>query len=135
MFGKALGLMLIGVAVAYGAVAMARERHKRRKSIEGRAELGDDEIYIQFYENSRLPRDTVLHVWHEVARALHVDPGKIRPSDQMIQYKSKMFQLQSDLDHLDDWLCMLSRKSKLSPGRLDTVDDVVRFAVRCKFVA
>jgi hypothetical protein len=132
MSGRVICWLLMGLGVVWGAVAMFRERFKRRKMLEGRVSLCDDEIYSQFYEQSGLPRSAALHVWHEVASALYVDSGKMRPSDQVIQYKSKVFQLQSDLDHLNDWLCMLSRKSKLNSGKLDTIDDVVRFAVQCE---
>lgn len=125
-------LVLMSATVAWGAIALILERRIRRRAIESRPRLSDNEIFGQFYEQSGLAEDAVLHVWHEIASALHVDAGKIRPSDRMLQYRSKVFQPQSDLDSLDEWLCMLSRKSRLNPGKLDTIDDVVRFAVRCR---
>lgn len=134
MLVKPIGWVIFGIGLTWAMVAMARERINRRKMVENRPRLSDDEIYRQFYEQSGLQRRAVLLMWHEVAHALHVDPGKLRPSDRFSRPQPNIFHLRSDIDDLDDWLSMLSSKSKLNPAKLDTIDDLVRFAVQCEAV-
>lgn len=126
--------MIFGIGLTWAMVAMARERINRRRTVEDRPGLSDDEIYRQFYEQSGLQRGAVLLMWHEVAGALHVNPGKLRPSDRLSRPQPNLFHLRSDIDDLDDSLSVLSSKSKLNPAKLDTIDDLLRFAVQCKAV-
>jgi len=124
-------IIAMGFVAVWGAYMMVRERRLRNASLGERPSLSEDQIYDEFYASSGLPRELVVRAWKETAGTLHIDAGKLRPSDEVKQLAAGGLQLQSDIDDLDVWLRVLSRKSRQNPDRLETIDDVVRFAALC----
>lgn len=52
-----------------------------RKVLSHRESLDDKRIYELYYSSSGIPFETVVELWHEVADALHIPAGKLRPTD------------------------------------------------------
>jgi len=73
------GLIAVGGAVLLWEFIPRRRRNERFKD---REELAMDSIFNQFFAQARLPKALVVELWNEVANALGVPPGKLRPADR-----------------------------------------------------
>jgi len=121
------------LAALWGLWVGVLEGWVRRKRLQSRPELSDDEIYKHFYVQTDISKGSVLKAWHEVADALRVPPGKLRPLDQLAKLKVKFAVVESDLDGLSSWITGLARKgNKQLPDSFETIDEVVRFAAACE---
>jgi hypothetical protein len=74
-----IGILLIAGAVLVWAYVPRRQRFKR---FEGRPDLSLDQIYTEFFASKNLPKELVRELWNEVSVALHLPPGKLRPTDR-----------------------------------------------------
>ncbi|MCG6553644.1 MAG: hypothetical protein L7F77_15070 [Candidatus Magnetominusculus sp. LBB02] len=52
------------------------------KRFQDRAELSPDEFYRRYYESSGLPKDQVIEILNEIAHALIIPAGLLRPCDR-----------------------------------------------------
>ena len=123
---------LMGAMLIYAIGAKFIERICRRSRIRARSHLSDDELYAEFYNTSEFPKTIIIRVWREVAELLHIDPGKLRPSDKITDFRSKIYQFQSDVDHLDTWVRMIRKGDNERAAPLYTIDDVIRFVSRSR---
>lgn len=76
--------LLLGLAIA-GVVAwiwQARVRGARNNFLETRPEMAIDEIYEKFYADKTVSKETVSRALAEIASALNVPAGRLRPSDR-----------------------------------------------------
>ena len=126
IFFLCISALLIG-----GGLKMA-ERTGRRSWLKDRESLSDQAIYHQFYASSGLVPQAVQQAWHFVADTLHCEPGRLRPHDSLADLAGLprwMGSLpdHSDLDALEWEVHRRQMRAKVDgPGRMDTVDDVVR---------
>jgi hypothetical protein len=77
-----LPLIWVGPLLLLAIVWHLRARTWRRAQFAGREILNDDEIFDHFFTGANLSKRLVLLQWHNVARAVHVAPGKLRPTDR-----------------------------------------------------
>ena len=122
-----LGACVVVAAVVAGSVAVYYERRSRRRLFRGRPRLSDEEIYAQFYHSSGIPKGKILPAWHDIAQCLSVDPGLLRPTDRLSWLNTGVGLPQTDIDDLDVMIRFASRQSRILPGELQTIDDVVRY--------
>jgi len=75
---------IFGLIVVGGGVLLWEfiPRRRRNEHFKDREELPVDSIFNQFFAQAHLPKPLVLELWNEVANALGVPPGKLRPDDR-----------------------------------------------------
>jgi hypothetical protein len=84
MDGSLLAVIIPGVVVIAGGL-LAWElvpRHYRRKFLINRADLNFDQIYSEYFIGKALPKELACELWNEIASALSLPAGKLRPSDR-----------------------------------------------------
>jgi hypothetical protein len=103
-------------------------RQSSLKVLLAREVLDDDKLYALFYGDTSLPKNDVLRAWHEIATALHMPAGCLRPTDRFGKDIGRYWITSDDLDVL------AAKAKKLSTERglivdleaLSTVDEFVR---------
>lgn len=75
------------------------ERMWRRRFLSDRAVMSCEEIF-QTFKDAVFDKEGFVRAWQEVASALHVDPGRLRPEDRLEDLRGVVAQLSifSDLD-------------------------------------
>lgn len=119
--------VLFVVTVAFGFLGKRFERTSRQEMLQDRADLSDDQIYQQFYLSSGIPKCKILDSWHDLADLLHVDSGRLRPDDRIIDLKGLVVTLESDIEDLAIEIGSRARRNSPKPDDLETVDGVVRY--------
>jgi hypothetical protein len=127
--------MVAAVMIALaGAIAWAGYARTRRstRALKERQELLPTEIINQFYSDGAWDADSVIDLWNEVAAAVGVPPGVLRPSDRFGEELSPSVITSESLDAL---YYKASERARRQGGvRLEailTVDDYIRtFALR-----
>ena len=123
-----IGGLVIGFGLAVLAMS-AISSSRRTKGILGqRPTLSEDEIYRNFFENSGVPKAVVSELWNEVASALSLPAGKLRPSDRFGQELGAYLITSEKLDSLAS---IATARAKERGGtadlsRIDTLGQYVR---------
>ena len=132
-----LGWIVLGGAVTYGVLSVFLPEKILRQRIDRRTPLSFDEIYRTSFRQLPYPRALIEVVWHELARDLHLDPTKIRPTDRFGKELSvKSFPLVDLNEVVDARLSERLRKSKAVPDQvvkassIKTLSDYVNFTCR-----
>ena len=124
--------LLLGLAIA-GTVAwiwQARVRGARNNFLETRPEMTVDEIYEKFYPDKIVSKETVSRALTEIASALEVPAGRLRPSDRFAKELAPPAGWEND-DELGA-LALLTKdrlaksKAKATVENIHTVDDYIR---------
>ncbi|KWT82910.1 hypothetical protein [Candidatus Magnetominusculus xianensis] len=111
----------------------------RRKRFLGRVELSPDEFYQQYYESSELPKEQVIEILNNIARALAIPAVVLRPTDRFTEelasepgweyddglgllewevyslLRKKGSKLQSDIKNIDDYIRCIIALGKVEP--------------------
>lgn len=123
-----IGVVVLGfgVAASIASVVLAKQRSKRL--LEDRATLSDEDIYRQYFAESGLPQPLVLELWREVADALHLPAGKLRPTDRFGQELGGYWITSDDLDALGQVVATRARRqgATLNLAEIKTLDEYVR---------
>lgn len=101
--------------------------------LQSRETLNDDVIYNLFYTDSNVPKAAVGKVWHEIAKMLHVNPGKSRPNDKFSDliclpaWMQQFLPVWTDIDDIEDWVNTLqSSVSSSNSSPINTIDELIR---------
>lgn len=123
-FATAVALVVGGYIVA----SRLRVRRAERKFLEDRPTLDLNAVYTEFYAHSGLAEDSVIEVWREVADALNIAPGKLRPTDRFGADVGRYFELSDKLDELHVAGLRRAKRLGVNPDfeQVKTVDDYVR---------
>lgn len=97
-------------------------------NLQARQVLDDNALYSRYYADSGIPQARVLELWHEVASALRVSPGLLRPEDQFGKDIGAWSITSEDLDYLGQ---LAIKRAKVDGKSIDlqaikSVDDYVR---------
>ena len=97
-------------------------------NLQERQILDDGALYLRYYADSGISQARVLELWHEVASALRVSPGLLRPEDQFGKDIGAWSITSEDLDYLSQ---LAIKRAKASGRSIDlqtikSVDDYVR---------
>jgi len=119
---------VIALAVAMGIAWLHIRTRKQAMKIHDRPILDNDTLYSRHYAESDIPRALVSELWHEVANALKVAPGLLRPDDQFGKDIGVSTFTSEDLDYLGQ---LALKRAKIAGRSIDlqaikTVDDYVR---------
>lgn len=96
--------------------------------LQERQILDDGVLYSRYYAESGIPQASVMELWYEVANALKVPPGMLRPEDEFGKDIGIWSITSEDLDYLGQ----LAIKRAKTDGRsidlqaIKSVDDYVR---------
>lgn len=126
---KALYFFLSASVLAIGTLLMyAKSKRRTKMKLRERQDLNDDELYLQFYSNSGISQAKVMELWHEVADALKVAPGQLRPDDEFGKDIGTWSVTSEDLDYLGQ---LALKRAKIVGRSIDlqaikSVDDYVR---------
>ncbi|MBU65182.1 MAG: hypothetical protein CL858_06975 [Cupriavidus sp.] len=96
--------------------------------LQERQDLNDDALYSRFYSDSGISQAKVIELWHEVADALNVAPGQLRPEDEFGKDIGTWSITSEDLDYLGQ---LALKRAKVNGRSVDlqaikSVDDYVR---------
>jgi hypothetical protein len=125
-----LMLMIVGL-FAIGTIALAAPRWQRKSelaSLERRTSLDDETIYSNYYADSSLTKESVMGAWREIASALKLPSGKLRPEDRFGRNIGTYLITSDNLDTLHE----LGRQRAERLGfaidfaKVTTVDEYVR---------
>lgn len=78
-----------------------------KSKLRSRVALDDDELYSRYALSKGYPKESWLKIWHQIARALDVCPGKLRAEDSFYSELSPeggLLGCDSSLDYLNDWI-------------------------------
>ncbi|WP_454726272.1 MULTISPECIES: hypothetical protein [Cupriavidus] len=126
---KIIIFSIVALAVAIGAIRLHAKLKKRTSmNLQERQILDDNALYSRYYADSGISQARVLELWHEVANALKVSPGLLRPEDRFGKDIGAWSITSEDLDYLGQ----LAIKRAQVDGRsidlqaIKSVDDYVR---------
>ena len=128
------GLLVLAVGLIVSAVSYARKRATAHM-LDARESISDEEIYRRFYASSSFDATQVQELWHEVANALGLPAGKLRPTDRFGRELGGRHLITSDdLDVLAD---VARRRAKRAGVAVDlpyvrTLDDYIRAFLSAK---
>ncbi len=80
-----IGGLVLGFGVAVLSMSAVSSSRRTKEALGERPALSEDEIYRNFFGDSGIPKAVVLELWNEVASALSLPAGKLRPSDRFGQ--------------------------------------------------
>ena len=103
------------------------ERMHRRNKIRHRPIIPDDDIYSHFYSSSEFSKDVIIKLWSQISKILHVDAGKLRPDDKIIDLRGLRLSLNTDLDELEAFIASQVKSDASEPKSLERLDDIVRY--------
>ena len=102
--------------------------------LRSREFLSDDEIYRSFYASSGLDKESVMELWHEIAKTLGISEGYLRPNDKFGKDIGYQAVFTNELDDLSYIALHRIKEQQLSVdlSLVLTVDDYVKsFARPC----
>jgi hypothetical protein len=123
------------IPIGLGAVLLGGVyyvRHKESRTIRQRIWLSHDSIYSTYYASSDLPKEDVIEIWCEIASALNIPEGKLRPQDRFAKDIGRYLITSEELDTLSEH----GRKRATELGisvdlsNIRTVDEYVRAFAR-----
>lgn len=72
--------LLVCVKLAYRIEAKRLPTKQAR--FKDRENLSVEEIYQRYFSDSGLQKEKVLDLWLKIAQTLHLEPGRLRPTDR-----------------------------------------------------
>jgi len=102
-FALIVGVAFLGTIILGALKMSAAESRLRRGVTLGRRLLTAEEIYELYFEQPGYLKQEVLLLWREIADALEVDPGLLRPEDRFGDDIGGGFVLTPELDTLSEW--------------------------------
>ncbi len=104
---------------------------RRLQRFTNREDLSFDDIYSQFFRKSDLPKDQVMELWNEVAKALSLPPGKLRPTDRFAKELAPVEGWEFDDDIVEVYWAADRRLKKMGlkvdHSNVHTLGDYVEF--------
>src|SRR3974377_555758 len=76
-----IGLVVLGFGILASIASIVFARKNSRRTFDDRATLSDEQI-CGYFADSGLPQPLVIELWREVANALRLPAGKLRPTDR-----------------------------------------------------
>jgi hypothetical protein len=127
MDNKWIGIIAISIFGLIFYITRLAKMKKSLSSLRKREILSDDEIYERFYALSGLNKTTVIEIWHEIADALDVPAGYIRPYDIFGENIGVYWITSEELDALSNLAERRMKRQKLSVDLvlIKTVDNYV----------
>lgn len=97
-------------------------------SFQEREILDENALYSRFYADSGISQARVLELWHEVASALRVSAGLLRPEDQFGKDIGAWSITSEDLDYLGQLAIKRAKREgrSIDLQAIKSVDDYVR---------
>ncbi|MDD5091961.1 MAG: hypothetical protein PHQ23_13725 [Candidatus Wallbacteria bacterium] len=94
--------------------------------------MNDEQILKDFYYDSNLPPELVIHYWHSIARLLKVDAGKLRPYDKIYEFwKLKQVNFHSyDVEELETFMITETNENQEEENKISTVDEMIHFIIK-----
>ncbi len=127
MFRYLIILAILVFAAAATFFLPTLERKHRRGKLKDRPVLSDADIISRFYSGYDIQKDAIIDFWHRISEILHVDAGKLRPDDKLIDLRGTRFSLFNDLDVLEHFIKSQIRKGAKGPEKSETIDNVIRY--------
>ena len=128
-----VGLLGMGAALSVcclDSALEASERIVRQQRLRSRLCYSDRAIYTLYYEREGMPKRDLNDAWHEAARILSVDAGRLRPNDRLCgelglhrSVRGSCSDVGMLLRHVTG---KLAAKGLPQPDRFETFDDIVR---------
>ncbi len=72
--------LLVCVKLAYRIEA--RRLPTKQARFKDRENLNVEEIYQRYFSESGLKKEKVIDIWMKIAQTLHLEPGRLRPTDR-----------------------------------------------------
>lgn len=121
-------VFFIALAVALGITWLHIQTGRKAIKIREREDLDCDTLYSRYYADSGIPQEYMLELWYEVADALKVPPGLLRPDDKFGIDIGVWTFTSEDLDYLGELAIKRARIVGVSIDLqiIKTVDDYVR---------
>nr|DAP29575.1 MAG TPA: hypothetical protein [Inoviridae sp.] len=126
---KIIFFSFVALAVAIGTAWLhAKSRKAKSMKLQERHIMDDNALYLRYYADSGIPQARVQELWHEVANALRVSPGLLRPEEQLGKDIGTWSITSEDLDYLSQ---LAIKRAKVDGKSIDLqaikcVDDYVR---------
>ena len=124
-----IGLGIVGLALGFTFLANKVEKDDRRRLVNDRPSLTDDELYRDFFADASLSIEAFSVAWKQIAKHLAIDPGKLRPSDRLAWLDTSITAMNSDVDYLLDEVAMHSPAGTDLKYDTATVGDLVECLV------
>ena len=113
------------------ALARRGERASRRSRLASRPVLSDEQIYKEFYGGEAISFDEFLRAWRTIGSHLHVEAGRLRPTDMFADllgvpaWLPRCAGYSGDVDDLAYTADL--RNSAIDAREINTVDDLVYY--------
>lgn len=117
----------VGLLAAISALDQRRRRIVLFKEPD-REDLRDSEIYERFYFDSNRPESEIATIWNEVASALRLPPGKLRPHDKFGHDVGSGYVTSEELDDLFKRGVVRARSLGVDVDfeHIETIDDYIK---------
>lgn len=119
----------VALVVTIGTIWLnAKSRKRTSMSFQEREILDENALYSRFYADSGISQARVLELWHEVASALRVSAGLLRPEDQFGKDIGAWSITSEDLDYLGQLAIKRAKREgrSIDLQAIKSVDDYVR---------
>jgi hypothetical protein len=115
-----IGIALVALVVLRN---VKREGRFRRELFENRTRLELTKIFEMSYSNTTISYKEFQRAWLDIAGILRVNPGLLRPTDQLTMLIPPFFHTQCDVDDLEVYAI---QHAKQETNSFETIDDVIR---------
>jgi hypothetical protein len=106
-------------------------RYQEAQVIRRRPRQDADSIYATYYASSGIPKNEFIEIWREIAGALNIPDGKLRPEDRFGKDIGRYLITSEELDTLSECGLKRAREHGLSIDfKINTVDEYVRAFTR-----
>jgi hypothetical protein len=126
-----MGAFFITAALGLSGYLRHSERQARRALLQHRPNLELRFVYEHFYSQFGFDQDQIISIWREIGRRLHVDPGRLRPTDTFALLRTNYVVFFSDVDEIEDYVRATRGRLRKDSVSLNTIDQVVRFIAEC----
>ena len=94
------GICIFGIGGVASIASWVSSRKKAKMIFDDRPSLSEVDIYRRYYSDTKLPQPLVIELWNEVAKTLHIPPGKLLPTDRFGHELSGYWITSDELDTL-----------------------------------
>lgn len=119
--------LFVGAAIAV-RIVMRQRLPLKLKRFEGREHLSIEKIHDDFYPGYEMHE--LVELWQEIASAVEVPPGLIRPTDRFDTELApvKGFRIASEMDDLHDAFVRRCKQQRIDfrEVKIQTVDDYIK---------